>query len=131
MSVKCKICGLERTRICDHCGDVAFGVLRIVSQATGKSITFSTAERRPLGRTFLRNIAGEEAVYASEPQFFVYKDHNLRSWVIETAPAAVNPTHVDGRPLGPLAQPLKTGSVISIKDKMPLEVKLEGLEEYG
>ena len=129
MTWKCPQCGFaanpERVRTCEGCGHVHFGNIVLVSAETGKQIRMSIDTT--VGQGILKTFAGDDAKYASDPQFRLYKDATLASWAIAKIPTAHNPTFLNGSPLTDAPAKLEDGAVISIgAEKMKLNVKFEG-----
>jgi hypothetical protein len=135
MSWKCPECGLvnerETPRICEGCGKADLGVLTLRCEATGKKLRMSMPT--DVGRTLLKGLAGEDARFASEPQFQLAKDEGRGAWVIRTSAAATNPTLLNGAPLTEEPTPLAAGHVLSVGsrkagggEKLRLVVCFEG-----
>ena len=126
MSWKCPECGLENTdgtRACDGCGVIRWGKLVLTSETTHLEITIGVDT--VVGKRLLCSFAGDEAVYASEPQFAVQRDAPRRGWTISHDVRAKNPTYLNG---SALASPmlLADGNVVSIgPEKMRLRVRLQ------
>jgi hypothetical protein len=130
MSWKCPCCGFEAntddSRQCaGGCGYVRIPrSVALTSSATGKQITISV--ETTVGKYLLKSFAGEESVFASEPQFRIYKDQGLGSWAIQHLDGAKNPTFCDGASVISAPTPLHDGSVVSIgPERMKLSVRLE------
>jgi hypothetical protein len=130
MSWKCPCCGYEAngddSRLCaGGCGYVRLPrIVVLTSNSTGKQITLSV--ETTVGKYLLRSFAGDEAVYASEPQFAIYKDTALASWAIKHLEGAKNPTFCDGVCILTAPAPLHDGSVVSIgSERMKLSIRLE------
>ena len=129
MTWKCPQCGFGNTaacsRTCEGCGHVNFGHVLLLSVDTAKQIRMSIDTA--VGQGLLKSFAGDDAKYASDPQFRLYKDTTLAAWAIAKIPTAKNPTFLNGSPLSDAPTPLTEGAVISIgADKMKLHVKFEG-----
>jgi hypothetical protein len=129
MSWKCPQCGFaanaERVRTCEGCGHVHFGNIVLVSVDTAKQIRMSIDTA--VGQGILKTFVGDDAKYASDPQFRLYRDAALACWAITKIPTAKNATFLNGSPLSDSPAPLAEGAVISIgADKMRLNVKFEG-----
>ncbi len=135
MSWKCPECGLvnerETPRICEGCGKADLGVLTLRCEATGKKLRMSMST--DVGRTLLKSLAGEDARFASEPQFRLTKDEARGAWVVQTSATATNPTRLHGAPLTAEPAPLAAGHVLSVgsrttpgSEKLRLVVCFEG-----
>ncbi|MBN2584457.1 MAG: FHA domain-containing protein [Planctomycetes bacterium] len=129
MTWKCLKCGfsanVDGTAMCSGCGDVRLGRLVLVSQETGQQIVMSIDTT--VGRNLLRTFAGEDAAYASEPQFRLTRDAAAGKWTIRKADGARNPTFVNGVELADEPVALDSDSVISIG---PEKVKLTVRQEF-
>jgi hypothetical protein len=129
MPWKCPRCGFdanENVRPCSGgCGYIRFpSAVVLASVATGRQISMSV--ETVVGKYLLKSFAGEDAVYASDPQFRFYKDEIKGSWVVEHLNGAKNPTFCDGESVVAAATPLHEGSVISIgPERMKLVVHFE------
>lgn len=129
MTWKCTCCGYEEnadeSRQCaGGCGYVRLPqAVVLTSTATGKGIRMSVDTT--VGKYLLQSFAGDEAVFASEPQFKIFKDMVAGGWSIQHLDGAKNPTFCDG--LSIVAGPalLNEGSVVSIgPERMRLAVEL-------
>ncbi|MFO0954020.1 MAG: hypothetical protein U0835_23275 [Isosphaeraceae bacterium] len=129
MEVKCRVCGtinhFEEGACAGGCGNVLMKQTVVLSSsATGSKRKNSISSK--FGRKLLASLAGEEAVYASEPQFELIKDTAEGRWLIRHVPTAKNPTYYDGRAVGVDPVPVKAGGQISIgPDRMKLNVSFE------
>jgi hypothetical protein len=129
MGRKCQVCGTLNevtTGPCQGgCGHVFMSELvQLASKHTGQARRIRISTR--FGRRILSMIAGDDAVYASEPQFEILKDTSSASWLLRHVAAAIHPTFYDGRPVNGEAIPIQTGGRISIgPDRMILIVTLE------
>jgi hypothetical protein len=95
--------------------------LRLKSVITGQLIAISITTT--FGKSLLMTFAGNDALYASEPQFVILKDASRGGWFLEHAATAKNPTYLDGSPALDASRKLDTTQVISIgPEKMKLEV---------
>lgn len=116
MSWKCPACGFinERadSRRCDSCGHTRAGKIVLISEQTTQRLTVSVDT--PIGKALLRSFAGEDHVYASEPQFLLARDLTEGGWRISPAPGARNPTFLNGAELTGEAAPLEHGATLSI-----------------
>jgi hypothetical protein len=126
MSWKCRECGLlnekDSPRVCEGCGKADLGVLTLLIEATGKKIRMSV--ETDVGRALLKNLAGEDARFASDLQFRICKDEGRGAWLVRADPAATNPTLLNGTPLAAEPAPLAAGHVIAIGSR-----KTEGTEK--
>jgi hypothetical protein len=99
-------------------------LVTLVSKATGQNRTIRITTL--LGRRVLRMIAGDEAVFASEPQFELLKDTAAGLWLLRHVATAAHPTYYDGRAVGSDPVTVFTGGLISIgADRMKMTVNLE------
>ena len=118
MTWKCNSCGFDAnedgtTECAGGCGHVRMPLaLTLTSEATGKEILMHLDT--PVGRRMLTLTAGEEAVYASDPQFTISRNPDLGGWVVQHDASARNPTFLDGADLGSSARKLEAGAVLSI-----------------
>lgn len=129
MGWKCPRCGFEdnseSSRNCSGgCGYVRIPrTVTLTSAATGQRISISVDT--VVGKYLLKTFAGDEHIYASEPQFKIVKDAALGCWAIEHLESAKNPTFCNGSSLaaGPTALP--DGCIISLgPERMKLTVSL-------
>lgn len=126
MPWKCPSCGFDNadgTVECDGgCGHVPVPAqLSLTALSTGKLLTIAITTT--FGKSLLQSFAGDEAIYASEPQFVVRKDCARGGWFLEHATTAKNPTFVNGSPAGGERAKLEQSHVVSIGPaKMRLEV---------
>ncbi|HEX6040542.1 hypothetical protein [Longimicrobium sp.] len=117
MAWKCPQCGFvhenDAVTVCEACGFVrAAGRLALVAEATGKrlAVGIDTA----IGKQLLETFAGEDHVYATDPQFLLARDPVRGGWSLAPAPGAKNPTFLTGAALGTAPAPLEPGAVITI-----------------
>jgi uncharacterized linocin/CFP29 family protein len=97
----------------------------LTANATGQNIGMTLATT--VGKYLLQSFAGEEYIYASDPQFKLYKDEAIGSWVILHLESAKNPTYCDGVDVAVAPVAIQEGSVISIGvDYLKLTVHLDG-----
>ena len=126
MSWKCPSCGFDNaegtTDCAGGCGYMPIPArLRLKSVITGQLIAISITTT--FGKSLLMTFAGNDALYASEPQFVILKDASRGGWFLEHAATAKNPTYLDGSPALDASRKLDTTQVISIgPEKMKLEV---------
>ena len=108
--------------VCDYVFIAA--VVVVASAATGRNQQIRISTR--FGRNVLKRIGGEEAVYASDPQFDLIKDTESGHWLLCHHDTARNPTFYNGRAVGPDPVPIETGGRISIgPERLKLTVTLE------
>lgn len=128
MPWKCPNCGYENAdarRECQGlCGFVCIpSAVALRAAATDRRLTFSIDTA--VGKYLLRSIAEEDAIYASEPQFRIYKDAALGAWALQHARDAKNPTYCDGVALNDEPAALHEGSTVSIgPERLKLTVHL-------
>jgi hypothetical protein len=126
MPWKCPSCGFANADECKECeGGCGYmpvpATLRLSAPATGKLLTIAITTT--FGKTLLQSFAGDDAIYASEPQFVVRKDSSRGGWFLEHAQTAKNPTFVNGVPASEATVKLEASHVVSIgPEKMRLEV---------
>lgn len=126
MHWKCPSCGYDNAEATEECaggcGYISIpACLRLKSEVTGKVLAISITTT--FGKSLLLSFAGDDAVYASEPQFMIRKDTRRGGWFLEHAPNAKNPTWVNGAAVGGESQKLDATHVVSIgPEKMKLEV---------
>ena len=128
MPWKCPDCGFETLTgthgICGGCGSVHFGRLILVRESDGAKLSVSVDTE--IGKRLLEKVGGEDAQFASSPQFTVKKDDTLGGWVLSHASSARNQTFLNGSaiPGGPAL--LKDGDTLSIgPEKAKLVVRIE------
>jgi hypothetical protein len=126
MTWKCPDCGFENDdgkRACEGgCGYAKVGRLILESATTGKRVP--VAINTDFTKQLLLAFAGEDAKYASAPQFSVSKRPG-EGWFIEHASGAKNPTFLNGAELSSRVQ-VADGDVVSIgPEKMKVRLKLE------
>lgn len=126
MTWKCPACGFMNeaaARRCDSCGHARVGTMALVSEQTSQRLR--VAVDTAVGKQLLRSFAGDDHIYASEPQFLLSRDLAEGGWRIAPAPDAVNPTFLDGAALpGPAA--LQHGATLSIgAERLRLRVEHE------
>jgi hypothetical protein len=124
---KCPSCGFDNdagVRECQGgCGYEAIpGKLTLVAVATGREISISITTS--FGKDLLRAFAGEDAVYASNPQFLIKKDHTAGGWFLEHAATAKNPTFVNGTSAAAGRCKLESDTCVTLgPEKMRLTVR--------
>jgi hypothetical protein len=80
-----------------------------------------------VGKYLLRSLVGEDAKFASEPQYKIYKDETLGSWAVQHMHGAKNPTFCNGVDIGTTPMGLEDGSIISIgSEQVKLTVQMHG-----
>jgi hypothetical protein len=116
MAWKCPQCGFVHenaaTRRCEACGFARSGKLALVSEATTQRL--SVGVDTAVGKRLLQTFAGDDHVYAAEPQFLLARDLAHGGWSIAPAAGAKNPTFLNGAVLGDAPAPLDEGAVITI-----------------
>lgn len=128
MAWQCPWCGTENWDVMIDCigCDVSRAARRLVLESENLHKSLRMHISTTVGRALLKSIAGEEAVYASDPQFEVIKDEATGIWRIRHLPSAKNRTYYNGVPLGTEAVPIETSGVVSIgAQQMRLLVRLE------
>jgi hypothetical protein len=124
VGVKCQSCGTINDKAIGPCqggcGRVFMAeAVRLAGARSGQSREFRLST--PIGRRLLELIAGDEAVYASEPQFEIIKNKAAGRWMIRHIPTAVHPTYYNGHPIEGEPVPIETGGAITIG---PVRTKL-------
>lgn len=105
------------------CGYVRFGRIILLS-LTGEEIRLNIDG--PVGKALLKRAVGEEARFASEPQFHLKRCEDNATWLIKQEPKAMNPTMVNGIAITGEGTKLAAGSEVTIgPDKARLRVKIE------
>ena len=105
------------------CGHMRLSRL-VLTAASGEELRFNVDT--DVGRAGLQKLGGEEAKFASQPQFKVFRDVVQPRWLIGHVPSATNPTCLNAKPLGSEPEPLRNADVISIGPKrLMLKVRLE------
>jgi hypothetical protein len=117
MAWKCPQCGFihenEAVRVCEACGYVrAAGKLALVAEDTGKRLQVGVDTA--IGKELLETFAGEDHVYAADPQFLLARDATRGGWSIAPVAGAKNPTFLNGAALGDAPAPLEPGALITI-----------------
>jgi hypothetical protein len=126
---KCEQCGHENAggdARCASCGLATVSRrLRLICSATGQSLV--TTQTLRIGSALLKRF-GDEAVYASEPQFELRRDVSVGAWTLAHCSGAKNATCLAGlRLVNGVAMPLKTGDIVEIgPGKLKMRVELEG-----
>jgi len=126
MHWKCPSCGFSNSSEHSECGggcgyETIAQRLTLLAAETGRevSVTITTS----FGKDLLRSFAGEDAIYASNPQFVICKDVDEGGWFLEHAVSAKNPTFVNGISAVATRVKLDASSILSIgPEKMRLEV---------
>lgn len=117
MGWKCPQCGFVQADAavgrCEACG-YAHGGGRLVLVAEQTTKRLALGVDTPVGRALLESFAGEDHVYAADPQFLLARDPENGGWSIAPAPGTRNPTYLNGAALGGGPVPLPPGAVISI-----------------
>lgn len=113
----------RRCLVCRHPNLPRVVVLHSI--ATGKEAEFTEAIK--LGQAvFTQRFADPDAQFASDLQFEVVRDETRVAWLVRPLAGAVNPTHYNGKPIGPDGTELAAGGVISIgKSKLKLQVQFK------
>ncbi len=127
MSWRCPESGTENddhAAKCLGCGYVRYGRLVLLSPSNGKEIR--TNIDLLIGKTLLKAVVGDEARFASEPQFKLARSEEQASWLVLPNPKAVNATFVNGVKAADLGVKIAGGSEITIgTDKARLKVRVE------
>ncbi len=129
MKRKCQVCGTLNeisTGPCQGgCGHVFMSELVCLTCArTGRSRQVRITTQ--FGRRLLSMIVGDEAVYASEPQFEILKDTSAGLWLLRHSIDATHLTYYNGVPVREKSVSIVSGGRISIgRDRMFLIVTLE------
>ena len=127
MRWKCPSCGFDNDVPHPECkGGCGYEPipmkLSLVAATTGKAMTISITTT--FCKDLLRSFAGDEAVYASNPQFVIKKDVEAGGWFLEHAPSAKNPTFVNGSTAVSAHCKLQGSHFVTIgPEKMRLEVR--------
>lgn len=80
----------------------------------------------PVGKSLLRRAVGDDARFASEPQFHLSRCEDNSSWLIRQEAKAVNATLMNGVAITEEGTKLTTGAEITIGvDKARLRVRVE------
>lgn len=116
MAWKCPQCGFVHedgaALRCEACGFTRSVRLVLVAEATTQRLTVGVDT--PVGKHLLQTFAGEDHVYAADPQFLLARDALNGGWTVAPAPGARNPTFLNGAALGDAPAPLEAGAVITI-----------------
>lgn len=130
MSWKCPRCGFDpnadESRNCGGGCGYTHIPRRLLLIATGTGRQIAIAVDTAVGKSLLKSFAGDDASYASDPQFRIYKDTELGSWALQHYDTATNPTFCNGADVstGPVA--LDEGAIVSIgAERMRLTVRLD------
>lgn len=128
MAWKCPACGFmnegDDTRRCESCGHTRAGKVILISEQTSQRLTVSVDT--PVGKLLLRSFAGDDHIYASEPQFLLARDLAEGGWKISPAPDAMNPTFLNGAELTEPSAALEHGATVSIgPERLRLRVENE------
>ena len=124
---KCPQCGFpdnpQDSRRCESCGFVRLGKLVLVSAETEGRLTVGVDTA--IGKRLLQSFAGEDHIYAGEPQFLLSRDLVEGGWRITAVPDARNPTFLNGVDLAGGSAPLEHAATVSIgPTKMTLRVEV-------
>lgn len=128
---KCPSCGIhnkDSAPVCLGCSYSEICPLVLESKDTGKTETL----RAPLEITqaWLRSFGGEDAQFASSPQFKLSRNGE-NQWLLETVRRAKNPTFINGKEALDGNTPLNHEDMISIgsrkgnPDRLKIRVVLE------
>lgn len=130
MSWKCPRCGFDPNaddiRSCG--GGCGYNHIpsRLLLVATGTGRQIAIAVDTTVGKFLLKSFAGDDANYASDPQFRIYKDTELGSWALRHCDTAKNPTFCNGADVSAGTVALGDGAIISIgAERMRLTVRLD------
>jgi len=128
MSWKCPQCGMQNDDAEDACvgmcGHMRLSRLVLTAVASGHEMRFNVDTE--VGRTGLQKAAGEEAKFASQPQFKVFRASGKPGWLISHCATATNPTFLNGKAVGAEAQLLRDSDTVSIGPKrLVLKVRTE------
>jgi hypothetical protein len=128
MGWKCSRCGTdndEHATVCHGmCGYVRFGKLILVSSETGEEVRMNVDT--PVGKSLLKRLVGDEARFASEPQFQLRRSEAQSAWVIVPDEKAVNATYVNGAKAEGCGVKIDNGAEITIgTDKVRLKVRVQ------
>lgn len=128
MSWKCPLCGTQNDETEDvcvgMCGHIRLSRLVLTALPSGHEMRFNVDTE--VGRTGLQKVAGEEAKFASQPQFKLFRAPGNPGWLISHCAAATNPTFLNGKVLGAKAQILRDSDIITVgPDKLLLKVRSE------
>ena len=79
-----------------------------------------------VGKALLKRLVGDEARFASEPQFCIRRCDDQAAWLVVPDRKAVNATYVDGVRVAETGVKVTAGSEITIgPDKARLKVKVQ------
>lgn len=125
---RCYYCGIVNLERDSHCIGCSYPLLcqqlTLIGKETGA--IWRTTQQIQMGPTLLSKIAGDDAIYASDPQFELYPDPAQGLWFLRHNPAARNNTWYNGIRLQSRPVPLSTGGMISLaKGKLEMGVVLE------
>jgi hypothetical protein len=128
MSWKCPACGFVNeggnARRCESCGHTRAGRVVLVSEHTSQRLM--VAVDTPVGKRLLRTFAGDDHVFASDPQFLLARDPREGGWTVSPAAGSLNPTFLNGVELTEPAAALEHGAILSIgPDRLRLRVENE------
>lgn len=128
MPWKCPQCGMQNDESEDACvgmcGHMRLSRLVLTAVVSGYEMRFNVDSE--VGRTGLQKAAGEEARFASQPQFKVFRAPGNPVWLISHCASATNPTFLNGKALGTDAQPLGDSDTVSVGPKrLVLKVRKE------
>jgi hypothetical protein len=129
MTWKCPNCGFDANEdgvaeCAGGCGYAKYpAMLVFYSESTSKLLQIGIDTN--VGRRLLKSIVGEDAKYASDVQFRIFKSADLTAWAIQHDPSAKNATCLNRAPLGTAPQKIEDGSIISIgPEKAKLLVRM-------
>ena len=132
MSWKCKKCGYDNAptsnaAVCLSCGRLSQSRVVLTSDS---GVAIKCAIDTLVGVNLLRKANQDDAKYASQEQFKIYRDSSIHGnqtgWAILHCTSAKNPTYLDGVALNTEGIPLNAGGVITIgPTRMRLVVSFE------
>jgi len=130
MAWKCPTCGFDvnedgQTDCAGGCGFVRFPARLVLAAGTaGQKLSMGLSTS--VGRRLLEPLVGADARFASEVQFQILRLDAQGVWAVQHAPAATNPTFLNGVPLSGPPAALENGAVLSIGlEKARLTVQME------
>ena len=132
MSWTCPSCGVDNAlsaatcAICMRPQKVITVVLTSAATGLARVVRIPTV----FGRRLLAILAGDDARFASEPQFDLLRDEAGTGWLVRHHQDARNPTFYDGAAVGPIPVPIGDGGTLSIgPTRLRLIVRLESSTE--
>jgi hypothetical protein len=126
---KCPVCGFENSKVLIEC-EGGCGFVRIA-----ETVVLSVRDtvqcvrlhvRTAIGRRILRILNSDLALFASEEQFTLSPEPDLRGWLIIHSPSAKNSTKVGGKVIPADGCIICDGDLVTLGGySTPIKISLE------